>query len=149
MTIIPTSREELVTPDGKPIAKPEYNIRIPNIRIVGPRLLVLPPTRRDRTTDAGVIIPAQAQEDVQKALVILTGDGVVLQNGERLKHCVEPGDEIIYARYAGVELELDGQQYLIIQESDVRAVLTYRGKLFVMNDDDKDNDKHDAAPLEG
>lgn len=134
MTIIPTSKEQLVAPDGAPIEKPDYEIRIPNIRIVGPRLLVLPPVKRERVTDRGIIIPPQAQADVMKAVVLIVGDGVVLQNGERLPHAVEPGDEIIYARYAGVELEMDGQLYLIIQESDVRAVLTYRGKLFKMNE---------------
>ena len=111
----------------------EYPIIVPNIELVGPRVLVMPPVRRETQTDAGIVIPESAQEFTQKGLVLLVGDGTMLENGKRRKPRVEPGWEIIYARYAGVELELNGTKYLIINESDIRCILTYVGRQFDPN----------------
>lgn len=134
MTIVPS----LIAPDGRPVEAPEYDISagIPNVRVVGPRLLVAPAQRRAYTTTAGLYIPENAQEHVQKAVVMVVGDGTILPDGTRLPPCVEAGDEIIYARYAGAELEMDGRKYLVIQESDVRVVLTYKGKMFTFTPDE-------------
>jgi chaperonin GroES len=112
------------------------DIKVPNIRIVGPRLLVLPAQAVEYQTGTGIVIPEKAQDHSAKGVVLLLGDGVMLENGTRLKSNVEVGDEIVYARYAGVELEMEGEKYLIIQESDVRCVLTYRGKAFKMLGED-------------
>lgn len=109
----------------------EYgDIIIPNIEIVGPRLLVYPKPRRERVTDVGIIIPEAAQEYSQEGVVVLTGDGIMLDNGERIPPRVQPGWAIIYARYAGVELEMEDYKFLIIQESEVRCILTYKGAIF-------------------
>ena len=116
-----------------PLVRPraeEYDIKIPNIEIVGPRLLVLPYRPREFETAAGVIVPEHVQQAAQKGLVLLTGDGVLLDGGQRLEPRVQPGWEIIYARYAGVEIELEGDLFLIINESDIRCVLTYAGRHF-------------------
>ena len=111
--------------------EPEYGqLIIPNIEIVGPRLLVAPKPRRERVTDRGIIIPEQAQEHSQEGVVVLVGDGIMLENGERIPSRVRPGQAIIYARYAGAQLEMEGHQFMIIQESDIRCILTYKGLIF-------------------
>lgn len=126
---------ELVGLDGGRLPRRKYDdVKVPNIRIVGPRLLVMPPRRVEARTDSGIVIPPSAAEDAQEAVVILVGDGTRV-GGEVLKPVAEPGEVIIYARYAGIELELGGDKYLIIQESDVRAVLTYAGRVFTLEDE--------------
>lgn len=145
-------------PVTQPTEHPEYgDLRVPNIRLVGPRLLVLPKPKREKTLESGLIIPEHAQENVQEGVVLIVGDGLLIEGAPwaapakkttgltvtsgmdhdmtgarplRLPPSVEPGDCIIYARYAGIELELGDAKYLIISESDVRAVLTYKGKAF-------------------
>lgn len=109
----------------------EYGeIIIPAIEITGPRLLVYPKPKRTLTTAAGLIIPPSAQDQAQEGVVILTGDGIMLDNGARIAPRVKQGQAIIYARYAGVELQMEGMTFIIIQESDVRAVLAYKGQIF-------------------
>lgn len=115
--------------------EPEYGrLIIPNIEIVGPRLLVAPKPRKERVTERGIIIPEQAQEHSQEGVVILVGDGIMLENGERIPSRVQPGQAIIYARYAGAMLEMEGHQFVIIQESDVRCILTYKGSIFKVDE---------------
>lgn len=121
----------LVGPDGTKLAKFEYPdaFAIPNIEIVGPRLLVLPAARVEYTTKGGIVVPEHAQERTRKGIVLLGGDGIMLENGKKLPPRVKPGWEVLFARYAGTELEIEGNEYLIIQESDVRAIFTFRGNL--------------------
>lgn len=127
---------------GVPIVRPKreaYDIKIPNIQIIGPRILVLPHKPQEFQTHSGIIVPEHAQQAAQKGLVLAVGDGVMLENGTRLPPRVEPGYEIIYARYAGVEIELDDELYLIVNESDIRCILTYSGRHFVPSDASEDN----------
>ena len=127
--VITPKRPALSIPGGDPSGGAYGSIRVPNIRVVGPRLLVMP-ARAVEYERGGLIIPEAAQDHAQKGCVLVLGDGMMLPDGTRTPPTVEVGDEILYARYAGVELQLEDESYLIIQESDVRAVLTYRGKVF-------------------
>lgn len=131
MSIKTVTLPDLVDAVGRPIQKTEYPdaFALPNIEIVGPRLLVLPAKNVDYQTAHGLVVPAQAQEKHSKGIVLLNGDGIMLDNGSRIDPRVPVGMEIIYARYAGVELTLEEVDYLIIQESDVRCILSYRGNL--------------------
>lgn len=121
----------LVNGVGEPVRKSEYprEFKLPNITIVGPRLLVLPAQRVEYQTAGGLIVPEAAQERTAKGIVLLNGDGLMLENGTRIEPRVPVGMEILFARYAGTELELDEVTYLIIQESDIRAIFDYRGNL--------------------
>ena len=124
---------DLVDSRGRKVPKSPYGeIKVPNIKIVGPRLLVLPTKAMEEESEGGIIIPATAQDTTQRAAVLIVGEGTVLPNGERIPPCVEDGDEINYARYTRTEQTLGRDTYLIIQESDVRAVMTYRGKVFTL-----------------
>lgn len=127
----------LLDPSGKAIPPSEYpNIRVPVVRIVGPRLLVKVATPVEGATKSGIIIPDSAKDTTQRAVVVVTGEGTLLPDGSVLEPCCEVGDEIIFARYSGTEIELEDDKFLIIQESDVRAVLTYRGKIFSLAEED-------------
>lgn len=120
----------LVNPEGKPLTTIEqyevFDLKVPLIDVVGPRLLVYPPPARERKTAAGLIISEASSDMAKEALVVLLGDGVMLADGTKLEPRVKVGDVIVYAPYAGVEFELEGQRFLLIQESDVRAILTYK-----------------------
>lgn len=106
------------------------DIRVPLIRLLGPRLLVLPAQAVAYQTNTGIVVPVHAQDHAQKGVVLVVGEGTLLQDGTRLPPKVEVGEEIVYARYGGTEITLERDTFLIIQESDVRAILTYRGKVF-------------------
>ena len=108
-------------------------IIVPNIEIVGPRILVYPKPRVEYTTETGIVVPEAAQEYSAEGVVALVGDGLVMDTGVRVPPRVEQGDAIIYARYAGTELSIEGEKFLIISEADVRCVLTYKGKVFTLD----------------
>ncbi len=100
----------------------EYLV-VPDIQIVGPRLLVVPAKMRDFETASGVVVPAHAQKAATRGLIVLVGDGIVWENGTREESRFKPGMEVVYAQFAGIELELGNNQFMIIQESDVRCIL--------------------------
>lgn len=137
---MPKSR--IVKPDGRIVdhrgENPYGEVKIPNIEMVGPRLLVMPRPVRDYETDSGILVPKEAQGRAQEGIVLLTGDGVLQPNGEVIPPRVKAGDVVIYARYAGVELEIgeqsDKQEFLIIREGDVTCILSYKSPAFVIDD---------------
>ena len=71
----------------------------------------------------GIIIPATAKEKPQQGTVIAAGNGKVNDDGKRVPLDVKAGDRILFGRYAGQEIKLDGKEYLILKEDDVLAVL--------------------------
>ena len=72
----------------------------------------------------GVFLPDTAKEKPQEGRVLAVGTGRTLDNGTKLPIDVKPGDRIIYSKYSGSEIKLDGKEYLIISEKDVLAVIT-------------------------
>jgi chaperonin GroES len=92
-----------------------------NLRPLHDRILV----KRIEAADAlkgGIIIPDTAKEKPQEAKVIAVGNGKVLENGTRLEMSVKAGDTILFGKYSGSEIKLDGEDYLILREDDVLAV---------------------------
>jgi chaperonin GroES len=77
----------------------------------------------EEKTKGGIVLPDTAKEKPQKGKVVAAGSGRVLDNGQRLPLEVKAGDIIIFSKYAGTELKLDDEKYLIISESDVLAIL--------------------------
>jgi chaperonin GroES len=71
----------------------------------------------------GVIIPDSAKEKPQRGTVIAAGDGKVTDDGDRVKLDVKPGDTILFGKYAGQEIKLDGVEYLIMKEDEVLAAI--------------------------
>ena len=70
-----------------------------------------------------IIIPDSAKEKPQQAHVVATGDGKLLEDGTRAKVDVKAGDRILFGKYSGSEIKLDGEEYLILKEDEILGVL--------------------------
>ena len=92
-----------------------------SIKPLGDRVVVQPAPAEEKT-DSGLYIPESAQDKPQKGTVVAIGPGRV-ENGNRIEMTVEEGDEILYGKYAGTEVTLDGGEYLIMRESDIFGVI--------------------------
>lgn len=71
-----------------------------------------------------IIIPDSAKEKPQQAEVAAVGDGKMLETGERVKIDVKPGDRILFGKYSGSEIKVDGEEYLILKEDEILGVLS-------------------------
>lgn len=93
-----------------------------NITPLADRVVVKSLEAEDKTA-SGIILPDTAKEKPQKGQVLAVGPGKVLDNGTRQPMDVKSGDTVIFAKYAGSEVKLDGEEVLILRESDVLAIL--------------------------
>ena len=93
------------------------------IRPVGDRIVVQPAAREEKTK-SGIVIPDTAKEKPQEGTVIAVGNGRLLDNGERASMEVHEGDRVLFAKYGGTEFKLDNEEYLVLRESDVLAVIS-------------------------
>lgn len=71
----------------------------------------------------GIVIPDTAKEKPQEGEVIAVGDGKVLDNGTKVAMAVQKGDRILFGKYSGTEVKLDGEEYLIMREDEVLGIL--------------------------
>jgi chaperonin GroES len=93
-----------------------------NLKPLGDRVVVEHVEQAEKTA-GGVFLPDTAKEKPQEGRVLAVGSGRTLDNGTKLPMDVKPGDKIIYSKYSGSEIKLDGKEYLIISEKDVLAVI--------------------------
>mgnify|MGYP001120379214 CR=1 FL=1 len=93
------------------------------IRPLGDRVVVKP-TQREEVTKSGIVLPDTAKEKPQRGEVIAVGPGRLNDDGERMPMEVKVGDEVLFAKYAGTELKIEDEEYLILSEKDILAVLT-------------------------
>lgn len=85
--------------------------------------VVVEPFEAEERTRGGIVLPDSAREKPQQGKVIATGPGKLLEKtGERGKMSLKVGDAVFYGKYTGTEVELDGEKYVILRESDVLAV---------------------------
>ncbi len=77
----------------------------------------------DQVTAGGIVLPDTAKEKPQQGKVVAIGPGKLLESGKRGKMTIKKGDEVFYARYSGTEVKIDGQEYVLIAESSVLAVI--------------------------
>jgi chaperonin GroES len=92
-----------------------------NLRPLHDRILV----RRVEPTEqikGGLVIPDTAKEKPQEGVVVAVGNGKLLENGTRLDMTVRQGDHILFGKYSGTEVKLEGEEFLILREDDVLAV---------------------------
>ncbi len=94
-----------------------------SIRPVGDRVVVKAAAREEMTR-SGIVIPDTAKEKPQEGTVIAVGNGRLLDNGDRAAIDVHEGDRVLFAKYGGTEFKLDGEEYLVLKESDILAVLS-------------------------
>ncbi len=92
-----------------------------NLRPLGERLIVKP-IEQDEVTASGLVLPETAKEKPQRAEILAAGPGARKDNGEIVPLEVKVGDVVLYAKYAGTEIKMDGNKYLILKESDVLAI---------------------------
>jgi chaperonin GroES len=83
--------------------------------------VVVQPLEAEEVTAGGIVLPDAAQEKPQRGKVIAVGPGKLLDSGKRGELSVEVGDEVIFGKYGGSEVEVDGQEYKILRESDILA----------------------------
>ena len=84
--------------------------------------VVLKQVEAEETTASGIVLPGQAQEKPQQAEVIAVGPGGVV-DGKEVKMEVTVGDKVIYSKYSGTEVKLDGEEYIIVKQEDILAVI--------------------------
>jgi chaperonin GroES len=85
--------------------------------------VVVKPMDAEQKTAGGIIIPDNAKEKPQKGEVIAVGPGKVNDKGQKIEMTLKKGDKILYGKYSGSEITVDGKEYLIVRESDVLAII--------------------------
>jgi len=85
--------------------------------------VVVKPMDAEQKTAGGIIIPDNAKEKPQKGEVVAVGPGKVNEKGQKIEMTLKKGDKILYGKYSGTEITMDGKEYLIVRESDVLAIL--------------------------
>ncbi len=93
-----------------------------NVKPLADRIVVKP-LEAEEKTKGGIIIPDNAKEKPQKGEVVAVGPGKIADDGKKITMELKPGDKVLYGKYSGTEVTVDGQEYLIVKESDVLAVI--------------------------
>jgi chaperonin GroES len=93
-----------------------------NVKPLADRVLVRALEAETKTT-GGIIIPDNAKEKPQKGEVIAVGEGKIADNGTKINMSLKKGDKILYGKYSGTEVMVDGAEYLIMRESDILAII--------------------------
>lgn len=91
-------------------------------RPLGDRLLVKPKPSEEKTK-SGIVLPDSAKEKPQEGEVIAVGEGAKDEKGKKIPMEVKVGDVVLYSKYSGTEVKIDGEEHLIIKESDVLAIV--------------------------
>lgn len=84
--------------------------------------VILEPQEAEQKTKSGIVLPDSAQEKPQTGKVIKAGPGKITDDGKVIPMTVKEGDLVIYAKYGGTEIKVEGKEYLIVRESDILAI---------------------------
>ncbi len=93
-----------------------------NLRPLHDRIIVKR-TEEERTTPGGIVIPDTAAEKPIRGEVIAAGNGKLLENGEKRPLDVKAGDKVLFGKYSGTEVKVDGEDFLVMREDDVMAII--------------------------
>jgi len=93
-----------------------------NLKPLGSRVVV-EPIEDEQMTASGIVLPETAKEKPQKGTVLAIGPGDRDEDGKRIAMDVAVGDKVLYAKYGGTEIKIDGKKYLILRESDLLAIV--------------------------
>jgi chaperonin GroES len=94
----------------------------PKIRPLGEKVL-LKRLEAEEKTKGGIVLPDTAKEKPQKGTVLAVGDGKLLEDGKRAAFQVKKGDKVLFASYAGSEIKVAGEEYVLMDESEILAIL--------------------------
>jgi chaperonin GroES len=92
------------------------------LKPLGGRVIV-EPIEQEEMTAGGIILPETAKEKPQEGKILAAGPGDRNEDGERIEMEVKVGDKVLYAKYSGTEVKLDGRKLLILRESDILAIV--------------------------
>jgi chaperonin GroES len=92
------------------------------LRPLGDRV-VIQPTPREEMTKSGIVLPDTAKEKPQEGSILAVGPGRILDDGKREPIDVKKGDKVLYAKYAGTEFKIDGEELLIVSQKDILAIV--------------------------
>lgn len=93
-----------------------------NIRPLHDRVIIKR-TEEDRTTPGGIVIPDSAAEKPQRGEVLAVGNGKILDNGDKVPLDVKVGDKVLFGKYSGTEVKVDGDDLVVMREDDIMAVI--------------------------
>jgi len=93
-----------------------------NLKPLGSRVVV-EPIEQDEVTAGGIVLPETAKEKPQKGVVLSVGPGDRDEDGDHIAMDVAAGDTVLFAKYAGTEIKIDGKKLLILRESDLLAIV--------------------------
>jgi chaperonin GroES len=85
--------------------------------------IVIKQSEAEEKTTGGIILPDTAKEKPQIGKIVATGPGKLLDNGKRAQMSVKKKDEVLYAKYSGSDVEIDGEKYVILRESDILGIV--------------------------
>ena len=91
---------------------------------LGDRVVIEPEDDVEQTTPAGLVIPDTAKEKPQIGKVVAVGPGALDDDGERLPMDVKDGDRVLYSKFAGTEVKVDGAEYLVLSSRDLLAIVS-------------------------
>jgi chaperonin GroES len=86
--------------------------------------VVVKPAEAEEKTSGGIILPDTAKEKPQEGTIVAAGPGKVSDNGTKVPMEVKTGDKILYGKYSGTEVTIDGEEHLIMRESDILAIIS-------------------------
>src|SRR5262245_24901352 len=114
-------------PDGRPWSSQEESTLAKaavatKLRPLGDRV-VIKPTEREEMTKSGIVLPDTAKEKPQEGMIIAAGPGKILDDGKRESMDVKTGDKVLYAKYAGTEFKIEGDELLIVSQKDILAIV--------------------------
>jgi chaperonin GroES len=92
------------------------------LRPLGDRV-VIQPTPREEMTKSGIVLPDTAKEKPQEGTILAAGPGRLTDEGKREPMDVKPGDKVLYAKYAGTEFKVEGDELLIVSQKDILAIV--------------------------
>jgi chaperonin GroES len=93
-----------------------------NLKPMGDRVVVKP-LARETVTHSGIVLPDTATEKPQEGEILATGPGKVTDSGKRVTLEVSVGQRVLFAKYAGTEVKVEGQEYLILRENDIMGII--------------------------
>ena len=97
--------------------------KVPAVQPLGEKVL-LKQFEADEKTKGGIVVPDTAKEKPYKGKVLAIGQGRLLENGSRAAPQVKNGDIVLFGKYSGTNIKIEGQEYLLIDETDIFAILT-------------------------
>ena len=92
------------------------------IRPLGDRVLIQRVEAEEKTA-GGILLPESAKEKPKEGIIVATGDGKTLDNGDKSPFCVSKGDRVLFTSYAGTDVKHDGAEYIIMREDDILAII--------------------------